>query len=136
MLRENARMTVANMARKIGKMTENAIRYRIERLESEGYISKYTIRLDPIKFGKSLTAIFTLNILPEHIKSALGYLKSMDCLTQIYLTTGDISIVAIGYFEDRTALTSFITEKLKRVKIVDYQVITVLEKSKHQLYSI
>lgn len=136
LLRENARITIADMARGIGKLTENAIRYRIERLESEGYILKYTIRLDPIKFGKNLNVIFMLNILPEHIKTALEYLKSMDCLTQIYLTTGDISIVAIGYFEDRTFLTRFITEKLKKIKIVDYNVITVLQKSKHQLYSI
>ena len=136
LLRKNARITIADMAREIGKLTENAIRYRIERLESEGYILKYTIRLDPIKFGKNLNVIFMLNILPEHIKTALEYLKSMDCLTQIYLTTGDISIVAIGYFEDRTVLTSFITEKLRKIKIVDYNVITVLQKSKNQLFSI
>jgi DNA-binding Lrp family transcriptional regulator len=136
LLRENARMSVANMAREIGELTENAIRYRIERLESEGFISKFTIRLDPKKFGKNLIAIFNFNIMPQHIKTALEYLKSMDCLTQIYLTTGDISIVTIGYFDDREALSLFITEKLRRIKIVDYNVTTVLNKTKHQLYSI
>ncbi len=135
-LQNNSRIHIADIARKIGNLTENAIRYRIEKLENEGYISNYTIRLDPKKFGKNIIAIFSFNVLPENIKAALDYLKSLDYFTQIYLTTGNISIIAIGYFENRDEITKFITKNLKYIKVIDYNVITVLDKVKHELYAI
>lgn len=136
MLHDNSRVHVADIARTIDDLTENAIRYRIDKLESEGLISEYTIRLDPKKFGKNISAIFNLNVLPENLNRALENLKTMDCLTEIYLTTGNFSIIAIGHFEDRDDLTKFITENLKKIKMIDYDVITVLRRVKHELYSI
>lgn len=135
-LQNNSRIHIADIARKIGNLTENAIRYRIEKLENEGYISNYTIRLDPKKFGKNIIAIFSFNVLPDNIKAALDYLKSLNYFTQIYLTTGNISIIAIGYFENRDEITKFITKNLKYIKVIDYNVITVLDKVKHELYAI
>lgn len=136
LLQDNSRITVADMAREIGELTENAIRYRIDRLESEGYISDYTIRLNPKKFGKNIIVIFSLNVLPQNINESLDYLKSMDYITEIYLTAGDFSIVAIGYFDDNKSITRFVTEKLKDIKMIDYDVITVLNRVKHELYAI
>lgn len=136
LLQENSRMTLVDIAQDINELTENAIRYRIDKLEEEGYIANYTIQLNPKKFGKNIIAIFNLNVLPENIKGTLKYLKSIDYLTEIYLTTGNFSIIAIGYFEDNVAVTKFISENLKNVKMIDYDVITVLEKVKHELYGI
>ncbi len=136
MLQENSRVTIADMAREIGELTENAIRYRIDKLEDEGYIANYTIRLNPRKFGKKITAIFNLNVLPENIPSALDYLRSIDCITQIYLATGDYSIISIGYFEDHNAVKDFITNNLKKIEINNFDVITVLERVKHGLFVI
>jgi hypothetical protein len=42
----------------------------------------------------------------------------------------------MGFFEDRNELTQFITEKLKKIKMIDYDVITILQRIKHELYSI
>jgi len=136
MLQENSRVTIADMAREIGELTENAIRYRIDKLNEDGYIANYTIRLNPRKFGKNITAIFNLNVLPENITSALDYLKTIDCITQIYLTTGDYSIIAIGYFENNNTIREFITNKLKKIEIINLDVITVLQRVKHGLFGI
>jgi Lrp/AsnC family transcriptional regulator for asnA, asnC and gidA len=136
LLQENSRITLVDIAKEIGELTENAIRYRIDKLEDEGFIANYTIRLNPKKFGKNIMAIFDLNVLPENINEVLDYLKSIDPLTEIYLTTGNYSIIAIGYFENNNAVTKFITEDLKNVKMIDYDVITVLDRVKHKLYGI
>jgi len=135
-LQDNSRTSVADIAREIGEFTENAIRYRIDKLDSEGFISSYTIELDPKKFGKNIIAIFNLNILPVNIEDSLKYLKNINDLTEIYLTTGNYSIIAIGYFENNSAITQFITENLKNIKMIDYDVITVLKRVKHELYYI
>ncbi len=46
LLWENARTTIADIARKIGKLTENAIRYRIERLEYAFSLAILTLTRD------------------------------------------------------------------------------------------
>ncbi len=136
LLQENSRKSIADIAREIGELTENAIRYRINRLEDDGYISNYTIRLNPKKFGKNIITIFNLNVLPENINEALIYLKSLEYLTEIYLTTGNYSIIMIGFFDDNNAVSKFITENLKNIKMTDYDVITVLDRVKHTLFGI
>lgn len=136
LLQENSRMTLVDIAQDINELTENAIRYRIDKLEEEGYIANYTIELNPKKFGKNVMAIINLNVMPEYIEDTLVYLKSINNLTEIYLTTGNFSITAIGYFEDNNGVTNFITEHLKNVKIIDYDMSTVLRKAKHELYGI
>ena len=135
-LQKNSRTTIADIAREIDELTENAIRYRIDRLESDGYIANYTMQLNPKKFEKNIMAIFNLNVLPENINETLEYLKTLDYLTEIYLTTGDFSIITMGYFKDNKEITMFITEHLRKVKMIDYDVITVLNRVKHSLFSI
>ncbi len=136
LLQENSRITLVDIAKEIGELTENAIRYRIDKLEDEGFIANYTIRLNPKKFGKKIIAIFNFNVLPENINEVLDYLKSNNHLTEIYLTTGNYSIIAIGYFENNNAVTKFITENLKNINMIDYDVVTVLDRVKHELYGI
>ena len=135
-LQENSRTTLVEIAKEVGELTENAIRYRIDKLEDEGYISDYTIRLNPKKFGKNIIVIFNLNLLPENIDNSLEYLKSIDSLTEIYLTTGDYSIIAIGLFKDNNEVTNFITEKLKKITMVNYEITTVLKRVKHGFFEI
>ena len=136
LLQDDARMSVAKMAREIDTLTENAIRYRIDRLESEGYILKCTVRLDPLMFGKNIGAFFNLNVLPEHLDSTVEYLKKIDHLTDVYITTGRSNITAFGYFDNREEITRFVTEKLKRIRMVDYDIATVLRKVKYEPFSI
>jgi Lrp/AsnC family transcriptional regulator for asnA, asnC and gidA len=136
LLQKNSRMSIADIAREIDKLTENAIRYRIEKLEEEGYIKNYTIRLNPKKFSKEVIAILDLNVLPEYINDALDFLKSIEFLNEIYLTTGRYPITIIGQFEDNKAVTKFITDDLKKIQLIDYEVSTVLQRVKHELFGI
>lgn len=134
LLQKNSRMTLVDIAQDINELTVNAIKYRINKLEDGGYISNFTIRLNPKKFGKNITVIFNLNILPENINSVIEYLKSIDYITQIYLTTGDYSIIAIGYFENNNTITEFITNNLKKIDLINFDIITVLKQAKHVFF--
>lgn len=136
LLQRNARISVADICREIGELTENAIRYRINKLEEKGYIKNYTIQLDFKKFGKNQVVIFNLNVPPKNIQDAVTYLESFDNITDIYLTSGKNTIVAIGYFEDNKDVSRFVTENLKRIKTTDFDIITVLDRVKHRLYGI
>lgn len=136
LLQANSRMTIADMAREIDELTENAIRYRIEKLEANGFIKNYTIQLDFQKFGMNQIIIFNLNLAPKHIENALRFLESLDNITDVYLTSGSNTIVAIGYFRDPQDVTTFVTDTLKKINVINFDIITVLKRIKHVLYGI
>jgi DNA-binding Lrp family transcriptional regulator len=136
LLLENSRMSFADIAREIDELTENAIRYRIEKLSDQGYISNYTIRLDPKKFGKNLISIIDINVLPENIDPTLDQLKKFKFITDIYLTSGRYPITLIGHFEDNAAVMSFVTKELKEIELIDYTLSTVLSNVKHDVFTI
>ena len=134
LLRKNGRMSVSDISREIENLTESAIRYRIERLEKEGVINKYTILLDPKKLGKNYQVIFNLKVLPENMETAIQYLNKVENLTSVYLTTGTYSVISIGHFATQKEITEFITTKLKDVPLIDYDIAQVLRKEKATYY--
>jgi len=127
-------MMVSDIARNVDDLTESTIRYRVDKLERDGYIKQYTILLDSKRFGKNYTVIFNLKVLPEHIQEAIEYLIRLDCLTSVYLTTGTYSVIAIGFFKNDKEIRDFIIEKLKNVPVIDYDVGQVLKKEKEIFY--
>jgi DNA-binding Lrp family transcriptional regulator len=136
LLQSNARMTIADMAREINELTENAIRYRIEKLEANGYIKNYTVQLDFEKFGMNQIVILNLNLAPKNIEKALKFLEGLDNITDVYLTSGKNSIVAIGYFRNQQDVTTFVTDQLKKINVITFDIITILKRVKHRLYGI
>jgi Lrp/AsnC family transcriptional regulator for asnA, asnC and gidA len=130
LLKENSRMTISDISREIKDLTESTIRYRLEKLDQEGYIKNYTIVLDSKKFEKNISVIFNLKVLPEHVDKAIEYLKELEPLSNIYLTTGTYPIVVMGYFKNQKGITEFITKKLKNVPLVDYDVAQILRKER------
>jgi len=134
LLKENSRMTISDIAREIKELTESTIRYRLERLDQEGYIMNYTVILNSKKFEKNISVIFNLKVLPEHIDKAIEYLRELGTLSSVYLTTGTYPIVVIGYFKNQKEITEFITKKLKNVPLVDYDVAQILKKEREIHY--
>lgn len=60
LLQENARMSYTEIGQIIG-MSSSSVKERIERLEENGIITQYTIKLDNEKLGYSITAIILLS---------------------------------------------------------------------------
>ncbi len=67
LLNENARMSVAELARLVG-MSSPSVAERIKRLEESGVISGYRVEIDPEQLGYSLTAIVRMRQLPGQLK--------------------------------------------------------------------
>jgi Lrp/AsnC family transcriptional regulator for asnA, asnC and gidA len=134
LLKKNSRMTISDISREIDDLTESTIRYRLEKLDQEGYIKNYTVVLDSKKFEKNISVIFNLKVLPEHIDEAIEFLREQGTLSSVYLTTGTYPIVVIGYFKNQKEITEFITKKLKNVPLVDYDVAQILKKERETHY--
>jgi Lrp/AsnC family leucine-responsive transcriptional regulator len=135
-LQNGARTPISEIAEQV-KLSENGVRYRLEKLESEGYIKNYTILLNPQKFGKKTLAFFNLELQPKKMKKDLNRLIEINEFIKIYQTTGQYSIKAIGLFNDEADLSNFINGKLLlNFPIQNYSVEIVTKSIKDTVYNI
>jgi DNA-binding Lrp family transcriptional regulator len=135
-LQRDVRTPISKIAKEVG-LSENGVRYRLEKLEKEGYIKSYTILLNPKKFGKKLLAIFNLEVEPKAMRSILPKLAGLAEFIKIYQTTGQFSINAIGLFDNEESLTKFINNKLLfEFPVQNYTVEMVMKKVKDTDYEI
>ncbi len=84
---KNGRIKKTELAKML-KVTETAVRKRIEKLEKNKVILGYRAVVDFKKLGifSSLTGI---DVEPEHIWKVVERLKQMENVNSVYLTSGD-----------------------------------------------
>lgn len=134
-LQTEGRIPVSEISRRVD-LSENGVRYRLEKLEEAGYIRNYTVLLNPRKFGKAVTAIFNINTAPDNSRDLIAQLQAMDELQVIYQTTGTYSIMAVGLFADIEEMNAFIEGKLATSDILEYSVDVVRRKLKETTFHI
>ena len=74
-LQEKARIPNVDVARKIG-MAPSAVLERIRKLENQGYIDGYEVRLNPEKFNRKMIAFITVQEAQTTVGSRLGEILS------------------------------------------------------------
>jgi Lrp/AsnC family transcriptional regulator for asnA, asnC and gidA len=135
LLQKDARMPLAKIAKLVG-LSENTIRKRIDKLKRRGYIREFALLLNPKKFGKHVKAIFLISTELSKAKDCVKQLKKLHSIINIYFTTGEYSILAVGLFNDDEELNTFLINKLSKLDIHQYNVITVLDKIKEGYFEI
>ena len=94
LLRENARMPLKEIAEHVF-LSSPAVSARIERLEKEGYITGYQVKLNPALLGYPIKAFINLEVEP---------VQECNCVT------GDYSMLIEGLFVSTIELDQFIGE--------------------------
>ncbi|WP_298802870.1 Lrp/AsnC family transcriptional regulator [uncultured Lentibacter sp.] len=93
LLAENARTPVVTLARQLG-LARTTVQARIERLETTGAISGYTIRRGA--GGRAaLRATVLISIEPRSGPSVLARLKALSGVEQVHTTSGRWDLIAI-----------------------------------------
>jgi len=128
-------MPISNIARKVG-LSENGVRYRLEKLKEAGYIKRYIALLNPRKFGKKHTVLFHIKTRAKNTKNIIEKLCLMEELNCIYRTTGQYAIFAIGLFENMEEINNFVNSALSRLDIVEYSMDIVTKKLKESPFLI
>ena len=110
-LRENSRMTFVQMADELG-ISEATVRLRVQKMDENGIIKKYTIII-----GKRarLKILIFLKINPTYIKTTLNILKNVKSIESIYEITGEFNLLLIGYFENFETFRRFIWENINTI---------------------
>lgn len=135
-LQQGARTPISEIAKNVN-LSENGVRYRLEKLEKEGFITNYLVTLNPKKFGKNTLAFLNLEMEPKKMKDSLKQLIEINEFIKIYQTTGEYSIKAVGLFDDEVSLTDFINNVLlQKLPVQKYTVEIVTKSIKDTIYNV
>jgi DNA-binding Lrp family transcriptional regulator len=93
LLRENARAPIAALAKALG-VARGTVQNRIARLEKEGVIVGYTVRLKPQAEGQPIRAIMTIAVEGNRTQSVLKALRGEPAVAALHSTNGRWDFVA------------------------------------------
>jgi len=93
LLRHDARATIATLARKLG-VARGTVQNRIARLETDGTILGYTVRLRPQAEEHGIRALMTIAIEGNRNEAVLETLYGDPAVNALHTTNGRWDIVA------------------------------------------
>ena len=126
-LQENARMSFADIGRKIG-LTPPAVAERVKKMEDLEILQGYKAMVSHAKTGHQLKAIITLRAFMGKLKPFLEMVTTLEEVINCYRITGNENIVMEVVFKDQFHLEKFIDNLIQygetRTHIILSNVIT------------
>lgn len=93
MLCENARLPVVTLAKRVG-VARATVQNRLAKLERDGVIAGYTLRLKPPVDGQTIRALTTIASEGDQASDVLRALQGNPNVSSLYMTNGRWDIVA------------------------------------------
>jgi DNA-binding Lrp family transcriptional regulator len=109
LLQVNARESTANLARKLG-IARTTVVARLARLEREGVIVGYTVRLGVDDGGHSVQAQVGLTIQPKASRDVIRKLTRIPELRQLSSVSGEFDYIAMLRAESTSRLDALLDE--------------------------
>ena len=109
LLIDDGRMSSADIARRIGDISERSVRYRLERLTQTGIVRIAPI-VSPKALGYTVTADVFIEVEPGQIMTVARRMAEFECVTYVACSTGasDLSIQIVA--TDNEELYRFVVE--------------------------
>ena len=95
LLRENARASIAEISRRL-KLSRTTVQSRIERLEREGVIAGYTVRVNEAAEHGHIRAHIMITVLPKQMPAVVQALHEMPEVRVLHSVSGAFDLVAMG----------------------------------------
>src|SRR5258708_9182294 len=114
LLLEDGRMSAAEIARRIGDISERTVRYRMDRMVQDGVIQVCAV-VNPESFGLSINADIWLEVETDQIMEVAKRLATFDNIRYVACGIGeqDISIQLVA--KDTAEIYRFITEAVRKI---------------------
>ena len=93
LLRANARTPVATLAKEL-KVARGTVQNRLGKLERNGTVAGYTVRLRAPDEERRIVALMTLAVEGNHVEKVLKALRGNPAVTTLHTTNGRWDIVA------------------------------------------
>lgn len=93
LLRENARASIASLAKALG-VARGTVQNRLSRLEHDGTVIGYSVRLKPQVEEHRIRALMTIAVEGNRIDAVIGALRGDPAVGALHSTNGRWDIVA------------------------------------------
>ena len=93
LLRSNARLPAATIARQL-RVARGTVQNRIARLERDGVIAGYTVRLAASDHGRRIAALMLIAVEGNNVEKVLRSLRGDAAVAALHTTNGRWDIVA------------------------------------------
>lgn len=130
LLREDARQPVTALAKAL-KLSRAAVYTRLGRLQRQGPIQGYTVKLSPDFNRRLIRAHVMIKVLPKLSRATERQLATMPALTALYTVSGEHDLIAMVEAEDVGKLDSLI-DAIGSLEGVEKTVSSILLSSKVQ----
>jgi len=94
-LRENARASTAELARRVGR-SRTSVQSRLERLEREGVILGYGVRLAPGLDAGAVRAHVMIKVGPKEARTVTAALKAIPQVRVLHSVSGEADLIAVA----------------------------------------
>ncbi|MDI6836734.1 MAG: Lrp/AsnC family transcriptional regulator [Rhizobiaceae bacterium] len=94
LLGENARMPVATLARLLG-LSRTTVQARLERLERDGVISGYGLKLSDAYLSGLVRAHVLITIAPKSLSAVTAELAAIREVTTLHSVNGPFDLIAV-----------------------------------------
>ncbi|MGD0203721.1 MAG: Lrp/AsnC family transcriptional regulator [Candidatus Bathyarchaeia archaeon] len=113
LLQFNGRLSFAELSRELD-VAEATVRFRVNRLVSNGVITRFAALLDPAKVGMKVSGAILLKIDPAYLEEACKQLVSFSETQYLFQSTGEYDVVSVIVARDMEHLNNLI----KKTKII------------------
>jgi DNA-binding Lrp family transcriptional regulator len=113
-LRENGRASTAKLARLVGR-SRTSVQSRIERLEKQGVIAGYSIRLAPELGLGAVRAHVMIKVGPKEVRAVTAALREISQVRLLHSVSGDVDLIAVA----ATASVAEMDQVIDRIGALD-----------------
>jgi DNA-binding Lrp family transcriptional regulator len=113
LLRQDARSTVATLAQKLG-VSRGTVTNRVKRLEDDGVITGYTVRLRPDTEPDRITAWMSITVEGNQTREVISHLLGEPGVAGLHDTNGRWDLLA----ELRAGNLNELASVLERVRLI------------------
>jgi DNA-binding Lrp family transcriptional regulator len=113
-LRDNARASTARLARLVGR-SRTSVQSRLERLERDGVIVGYSVRVAPEHELGAVRAHVMIKAGPKESRAVTAALKAIPQVRVLHSVSGDVDLIAVA----ATASVAEMDEVIDRIGALD-----------------
>jgi DNA-binding Lrp family transcriptional regulator len=111
LLQEDCRLSFNKIARKLGISVGTAFNH-VKNLEKNGILKGYTVIVDSVKLGYSLTALMLIQTEGSYLTHVENEIAKTANAVAVYDITGDYDAAVIAKFKDRASLNAYVKNLL------------------------
>jgi Lrp/AsnC family transcriptional regulator for asnA, asnC and gidA len=115
LLMEDGRMPSAEIARRVGDISERSVRYRINRLVSQGVVQVGAI-VNPRKLGFSVVADVWLEVESDSIFDVARKMTEYECISYVAYSIGETDVSVQIIARDNAEIYRFVTEVIGKTQ--------------------